>query len=494
MTTLAVAGMAVTGTAGAVGAEPAETVTPVSAVAQLPSGPPLLTQPRRHGARPGRPVLISLSASGARPLRFTATGLPAGLELDSATGRISGRTDVIGTHRLEVTVMNQLGAHRDVVEVVIGPTLALTPTMGWNSWNCWGKAVDDAKVRAAAQVMADELLPHGWSYVVIDDGWQGKRDEAGVIHPNEKFPDMPGLVRFIHDHGLKAGIYSTPGTISCAGFVGSYRHEAQDAKRFAEWGFDFVKYDWCTYVAMVRDNSQTELKKPYRLMGDLLAQTDRDIVYNLCQWGLGDVWEWGAEVGGHSWRTTSSIKDTWNAGLKQSFEQGGRARFAGPGRWNDPDMLLIGVLGWGELRPTRLSVEEQVTHVTLWSLLAAPLFLGCDLTRLDDTTRALITNDEVLAVDQDVLGRQGVRVTKDGDRQVWAKPLADGTQAVGLFNLSGRAATVTVTWADLGLTGPQPVRDLWKSVDLGVLADGHSEELPLHGCQLLRVGAPRPAP
>jgi len=467
---------------------------PAGATTTPDAGRPRLNYPRRHAARPGHPVLLTIPASGERPLRFSVSGLPAGLEVDEHTGRISGRTSLTGTHRLAVTVSDHRGADRGIIELVIGDMLALTPTMGWNSWNCWGKTVDEGKVRAAARVMADELLPHGWTYVVIDDGWQGERDAQGVIHPNEKFPDMAGLVRTIHDLGLKAGIYSTPGTRSCAGFIGSFGFEAQDAKRFAEWGFDFVKYDWCSYVAIMRDVSRGAFQKPYRLMGDLLAKADRDIVFNLCQWGMGDVWEWGAEVGGHSWRTTTSIVDQWKAGVVQAFEQHGSERFAGPGRWNDPDLLVIGHVGWGEPRPTRLRVSEQYSHVTLWCLLAAPLVLSCDLTRLDDPTRALITNDEVLAVNQDVLGRQGVQIRKQGELQVWSKPLSDGTQAIGLFNLAATTATVSVTWTELGLDGPQPVRDLWNRVDLGVLADGHSVELTMRGCQLLRVGAPRPAP
>ena len=256
------------------------------------------------------------------------------------------------------------------------------------------------------------------------------RDANGEILTNEKFPDMKGLVDYIHGKGLKAGIYSGPGNTTCQGLAASYQHEAQDARTYAKWGFDYLKYDWCGYPVQANTNSPLDvLQKPYTLMRGVLDSLDRDIVFSLCQYGWGRVWEWGDTVGGNLWRVTGDITDTWVSMSSIGFQQTGHEKFAGPGHWNDTDMLVVGHLGWGRLekpRPTNLTPNEQLTHISLWALQAAPLLIGADMTQIDDWTINLLGNREVLAINQDPLGRAAGRIASDNWTQVWARPLADG--------------------------------------------------------------------
>ena len=308
------------------------------------------------------------------------------------------------------------------------------------------------------------------------------RDADGNVLPNKRFPDMKALTDYIHSKGLRAGIYISPGPTTCAGFEGSYQHEAQDARRFADWGFDFLKYDLCSYSRVMKENSREEHMRPYKLMGDLLKQQDRDMVYNLCQYGNQNVWEWGAEVDGNSWRTAGDIGAN-PADYSVGFTLDGLEKWVGPGHWNDPDYINIGWLG----SPTRLSPNEQYTYVTLWSMLAAPLFFSGDMTKLDDFTLSLLTNDEVIDVDQDSLGKQGHRVSRENDTEVWVKDLEDGSKAIGLFNRDEFPHKVTARWTDVGVSGKQMVRDLWRQVDLGTFADSYGVEVPRHGAAMIRV-------
>jgi len=359
-------------------------------------------------------------------------------------------------------------------------------------------------MRAAADAMVGTgMINHGYTYVNIDDGWMVKpgsknpvlggepRDAAGMINTNKNFPDMKALTDYIHSKGLKAGLYTSPGPMTCAGYAGSYQHEEQDARRFAEWGFDFLKYDWCSYGRIAKDHSRKELKKPYLVMKAALDKQDRDFIYNLCQYGMGNVWEWGAEVGGHCWRTTGDLgiaTSLYNNVITYGFLHDGKEQWAGPGHWNDPDYLLIGWIGWkGALRPTPLTPNEQYTHVSLWCLLAAPLIFSGDMTKLDEFTLSLLTNDEVIEIDQDPLGRQANRVARDGDSQVWAKDMEDGSKAVGLFNVGEIETTVRVRWYDLGLKGRQRVRDLWRQKDLGTFEGRFETKVPRHGTVLIRL-------
>jgi len=362
----------------------------------------------------------------------------------------------------------------------------------------WGPTVDDAKVRAAADALVSSgLAAQGYTYVNIDDAWEGPRDANGEITSNEKFPDMKALTAYVHSKGLKIGIYSSPGPRTCQQrFAGSYQHEAQDAKTWAKWGFDYIKYDWCSYTEVQPTRHGMPplptLQKPYRLMRSILDGLDRDLVFSLCQYGWGDVWTWGADVGGNLWRVTGDITDSWTSMSGIGFAQTGHEQYAGPGHWNDTDMLVVGKLGWGRtLRDTRLTPNEQLTHISLWALQAAPLIIGADLSQIDAFTTNLLGNPEVLAVDQDTLGKAAGRTLQQGRTEVWARPLADGTLAVGLFNRDLVPRTITVHWSDLGLTGSQPVRDLWRHEDMGVKRNELTAMVPRHGVLLVKIGAPK---
>jgi alpha-galactosidase len=474
-----------------------------------PASPPtpLIHGAKVAGVRPGSPFLFTVAATGDRPMTFSADNLPASLVLDSNTGRITGTAPPAGDYKVALHAKNALGETHRPLLIKAGHALALTPPMGWNSWNCFAGAVSDAKIRAAADAMVKSgLINHGWTYINIDDFWQvnptskdptllgPERDAGGTILPNSRFPDMKALARYIHDQGLKAGLYSSPGPYTCGGCTGSYRHEEQDAAQYAAWGFDYLKYDWCTYGQIYKDSEGLEgKKKPYRVMAVSLGKVDRDIVFSFCQYGMGDVWKWGAETGGNSWRTTGDINDSWNSMMSNASRGNGIESYAGPGHWNDPDMLVVGKVGWGpELHATHLTPDEQYTHISLWCLQAAPLLIGCDLTQLDPFTLGLLTNDEVIDVDQDPLG-QAAHLVKpttagNGSIQIWVRQLEDGSTAVGLFNLSQVPVTGSLDWGDLKISGPQTVRDLWRQKDLGTFDQKfESEPIPPHGVALIRV-------
>ncbi len=468
--------------------------------------PPPPREPRINGARvfgvrPGSPVLFTIPVTGERPVTLEVEGLPSGLSLDRGRGLLTGTVAKAGSYRMTFRAANAYGTAARDWRLEVGERIALTPPMGWNSWNCFAHTVSDASIRTAAQAMVESgLSRHGWSYVNIDDYWQTcpgertdmslmgpARDSAGRILPNARFPDMAALCRDVHQLGLKIGIYSSPGATTCGGCVGSWGHEAQDAQTYADWGFDYLKYDWCSYAQCVRNDSLSELMRPYLVMGRALRAQPRDLLLSLCQYGMGHVAAWGAKAGGQCWRTTHDIVDTWASvtGIVQAQE--GFELFAGPGAWNDLDMLVVGTVGWGEPHPTRLTPNEQYSHLSYWCLLASPLLLGCDLTRLDPFTLNLLTNDEVLDVNQDQLGRQAVRVQHDDAQEIWAKPMSDGSTAVGLFNRSCLTRTVTLPFASLGLKGPHRLRDLWRQKDLGVAADTFAVKTPGHGVLLLKV-------
>jgi len=466
---------------------------PAPIIASSRDAEPHINSPRITGATPGKPFLFRIPASGEGPLTFSATNLPDGLTLDSKTGIITGSLKRAGRTSVAVSVRGARGTASGDVMIVGGEhSLALTPPLGWNSWNVWAARVDDAKVRAAADALVSSgLAAQGYTYVNIDDAWEGPRDANGEITSNEKFPDMKALADYVHGKGLKIGIYSSPGPRTCQQrYAGSYQHEEQDAKTWAKWGFDYIKYDWCSYsdVEPNRD-SLPGLQKPYNVMRAALDKLDRDFVLSLCQYGWGHVWTWGAHVGGNLWRVTGDITDSWASMSGIGFAQTGHEQYAGPGHWNDTDMLVVGKVGWGQpVRDSRLSPNEQLTHISLWALQAAPLIIGADLSGADEFTTNLLGNPEVIAVNQDTLGKAAGRTMQHGRTEVWARKLADGRTAVGLFNRDLVAQTVTVKWSDLGVSGAQPVRDLWQRKDLGEKRDELSATIPRHGVLLVAIG------
>ena len=514
------------------------------AAIRTPAAPasPRINGPRIFGARPGHPFLYHIPATGERPITYSAAGLPDGLSLDSATGNITGALTSAGSFAVTFTATNSKGTDSIPFTILIGPTICLTPPLGWNSWNYFAGRVKDADIRGAAdQFVSTGLINHGWTYINIDDTWEGQRDADGKILTNQKFPDMKALSDYIHAKGLKFGIYSSPGPQTCARFTATYQHEDQDAQTYADWGVDYVKYDWCSYgtiasaltierytpllspedaaklkelttqraaiagrgrsttqrsqaqaldtqiraIEMTIDKSKRDpidlaiLQEPYSHFRTSLDKVNRDIVYSLCQYGNGNVWTWGDKVGGNLWRTTGDISANWRSMTNIGFNQNDHAPFAAPGHWNDPDMLEVGN---GSLTP-----DENYTHMTLWCMLAAPLLIGCDMPHMDEFTTSLFSNDEVLAVDQDALGKQGYRLKADGTSEVWIKPLAGGATAVAFFNRGTEPATISVTSSELKISSIAGVRDLWRQKDLNTFNAELTAQVNGHSAELFRV-------
>jgi len=493
---------------------------------------PRINGPDIFGVRPGNPFFYQIPVTGDRPMTFSASHLPGGLKLDPATGLITGSLHKkwFGwKNKFTVTLRakNALGEDRRKFRIVVGETIALTPPLGWNSWNCWGVSVDADKVRASADAMVKSgLINHGWSYINIDDTWQGKRGGTfNGIQPNEKFPDMAALGEQVHGMGLRFGIYSTPWTSSYAGYIGGssdetngawsrgggrrdgkYSFAENDAKQWGAWGVDYLKYDWNPKSSK---DTVEKFISDVSTMAHALRHSGRDILYS---YSNSMPPEWIKDVNRYfnCWRTTGDINDTWWRLMDIGLAQSRWTAYSGPGHWNDPDMLVVGYVDVGkgkDLHPSRLTADEQYTHITWWCLLAAPLLIGCDMDRLDDFTLNLLANDEVLAVDQDSLGRQAVVVSQEGPevtlvnhrsnrpdqtktfdaRQVWARPLADSSHAVGLFNFGDTNLTVTVKWADLKISGSRTVRDLWRQKDLGKFDGDFSMAIAPHSAELVKI-------
>jgi len=352
--------------------------------------------------------------------------------------------------------------------------IAQTPPMGWSGFFPSTKSGDEL-IRAEADAMVSTgMKAAGYEYINVDDCWESGRDSFGNLCPNGRYPDMKALVDYVHSKGLKFGIYSSPGRKTCAGFEGSFGHEDQDAETFAAWGVDFLKYDWCS--------GSGDQVAAYRRMSEALKRTGRPILFALCQYGRERGWAWGASVGGNTWRTTSDIAlngISYDDIALVGFEQNGLERFAGPGHWNDPDGLLIGQPG--------INDDEARTQMSLWCLLASPLITSNDLTQMSPETLAILTNPEVIVVNQDRAGIQGHRVAEEGPLEVWVKPLADGSKAVGLFNREGAPLPVTVSFCDAGLPASVQLRDLWARKDLGVFQESFTATVPRHGVVMLKA-------
>ncbi len=468
--------------------------------------------PSVFGVRPGSPFLYRIPALGDRPVTFSVEGLPPGLQVDAVTGLIAGKLPAEGAFPVTLVVHNASGSAQKAFRIVVGDSIGLTPAMGWNSWNCWAADVDQAKVQKAAEAMVRTgLADHGWTYINIDDTWQGKRTaDTHALQGNEKFPDLHGLADHVHQLGLKVGIYSTPWITSYAGEVGGtseaengewksdykgklghrlghYSFAEADARQWAAWGIDYLKYDWFP-------NDVPHVQE----MSLALRESGRDIIYSLSNSAsLAEANDWKRWA--NSWRTTGDIRDVWVQDKSQhamygvseiGFAQDVWAAFGGPGHFNDPDMLVLGQVGWKkELHPTRLTPEEQRTHFSLWCMLSAPLLLGCDLDRLDDFTLGLLTNDEVIALDQDARGIPAIRAATSGAVDIYMKLLEDGATAVGFFNRGDTPGAVDFTkLGRMGLAGVHHVRDLWQHTDLPDAGEGAvlSLQIPAHGTVLYR--------
>jgi alpha-galactosidase len=365
--------------------------------------------------------------------------------------------------------------------------LASTPPMGWNSWNHFAGKVTDADVRSAADALVSSgMRDAGYIYVNIDDTWEGERDSSGVLHTNSKFPDMKALADYVHSKGLKLGIYSSPGPQTCAKYEGSYGHEEQDAKMYADWGIDYLKYDQCSFGKIIHDQAGDDREKAFAMQKDAyekmhkaLLATGRPIVYSLCQYGLNNVWEWGPQVGGNLWRTTGDISDHYARMEQIGFSQAGLAKYAAPGHWNDPDMLEVGNGGMTE--------DEYRLHMTLWVILASPLLAGNDLSKMTPETKEILMNKEVIAVDQDKLGKQGDRVWAEGPSEIWAKPLSGGAKAVALFNRADSTRPVTLKLSEVGFGANAKLRDLWAGKEVSATSGSYTVLIPKHGAVLLKV-------
>ena len=496
-----------------------------SAYILTPKAPetPRINGPRVYGARPGADFIYRIPASGVRPMKFSAKGLPCGLKLDASKGIITGKVRRKGSYRVQITATNALRSDTCELRIEIGDRIALTPPMGWNSWNCWGDRVTADNILQAARALEEKgLADYGWNYVNIDDGWQGRRGgRYNAIQPNAKFPDMKALGDSLHTRGFKFGIYSGPWISTYAAHIGSscdnqdgtywwveegivdenykldvskydkgelhsfgkYSFARADARQWADWGVDYLKYDWfLNDVWWLRD------------MREALDASGRDIVYSISNATriclAPDMQKYA-----HCWRTAGDIQDTWASVSNIAFDrESAWTGYAGPGNWPDADMMVLGqVGGWEGGTPhwTRLTPWEQYSHVTLWAILASPMLIGCDLDTIDEFTLSLLCNPEVLEVNQDPLGMMGVRnVFGPGKTQcVYVKRMEDGTIAVALFNLRNEEGKVSFAPRDLGLLGVQSIRDLWRRQDVGKVADKERWEvnLPAHGCALYRL-------
>ena len=490
-----------------------------------PGPEPRINGPKVYGCRPGNPFLYRVPTQGAQPMKFTAKNLPKGLTLGAAEGIIEGIAPERGEYVVILRAKNDHGMAEREFRIVSGDKLALTPPMGWNHWYAHYDRITDPMMREAADIMISSgMADVGYQYVNIDDCWMNSpnhkdsmrvgpaRDSLGELLSNKYFPDMKALATYIHQKGLKAGLYTSPGPLTCGGFHASFQHEAQDAKTFAAWGYDFVKYDWCSYgrIAEGRDAAVTNIptfgkgtmnleayQYPYRLMGQLLKRQRRDIVYNLCQYGMGNVWEWGEKVEAHCWRTAGDLGFELDRVVEVALKNSEHRAWSRPGAWNDPDYIQIGWIGsahsGGLPEPCPMNGNEQYAYMSLWALMAAPLFYSGDMTKLDAFTLNVLCNPEVIEVNQDPLGQcaEFMRLGEYGFLMV--KDLEDGSKAIGLFNRGEFPLELAAAWPAIGIKGPHVARDLWRQRDIGLVDRSISIKIPRHGVMLLKLTKEAPA-
>jgi alpha-galactosidase len=474
------------------------------------------------GVRPGSPFLYTIPAAGKRPMKFRASELPKGLQVNEKSGVISGEIvdTKAGEYQITLSAENELGVDEKTFKIIVGNEICLTPPLGWNSWNCWRKDVDQEKVIASAKAMVDKgLMNYGWSYINIDDAWQGVRGgKYNAIQANPAtFPDIKAMCDDVHDLGLKVGIYSSPWITTYAGFVGGssnnengewdeslgtenkenkkefwkhgqYKFDENDAAQWAEWGIDYLKYDW----------SPNEPESIIR-MANALKNCGRDIIYSLSNEApIEHAQLLAKEV--NCWRTARDLDDVWEQGnnhlnIRQQWEyhrkwlqEGERG---GPGHFPDADMLVVGDVvttsETGKPIPSKLTADEQYTHISLWTLWNCPLLIGCPIETIDDFTMNLLTNSEVLDVHQDEVGISGKSVLIEDGIEIIVKDLSDGGKAIGLFNINEEEKVVKLTWDLVGLRGKKQVRDIWRQKDIGQFNDSFTANVRSHGVVFIRV-------
>lgn len=465
-----------------------------------------------YGCRPGHDFIYRIPCQGEKPVTFSIKGLPAGLKLDKNTGIITGTAPKAGLYKLLITARNKKGIDKKNFDIIAGKKIALTPIMGWNHWYAYYDKPTDELIRETANVMlASGLADAGYDYICLDDCWtnahaknrmqfqdtlrKGKlRDANGNILPNAYFPDMKKMTAYLHSKGFKAGIYSSPAKITCAGFEGSFGYEEQDALQWADWGFDLIKYDRCSYPDDAPYSTLEDAKVPYEKLGKALQKIPRDIFYSLCQYygsaKDGDVWKWGGAIGGNSWRTGMDI----NAFLPDVFGVALRniqyRAYQKPGEWNDPDFLMLGWIGnrrTGEPYPTKMHPNTQYAYMSLWSLMAAPLFFSSRIDKLDAFTLNLLTNHEIIAINQDPLGLCGEPVHLNDKQFLLVKKLYDGATAIGVFNRDSVAVDVNINLQELGLKEKYRYRDCWRQKELGIATSNLQTQVPATGAVVLKL-------
>ncbi|MER0438042.1 NPCBM/NEW2 domain-containing protein [Emticicia sp. W12TSBA100-4] len=481
-----------------------------------PDKKPKINSPKLFGARPNNPFLYTIAATGQRPMSFSAKNLPKGLSVDTKTGIVAGKVVQKGTYLATLKAKNELGETTKILKIIIGDTIALTPPIGWNGWNSWARNIDQEKVIASADAMVKMgLNQHGWTYINIDDAWQGQRGgQFNAIQPNEKFPKFTEMIDYVHSLGLKIGVYSTPMITSYAGYiggssdfengkitdsiknnkrafryVGKYTFEENDAKQMAAWGIDYLKYDW-----------RIEVPSAER-MSIALKNAGRDIVYSISNSApFNNAKDWAKLT--NTFRTGPDIRDSWLSLYVSAFTLDKWSPYGGHGHWLDPDMMILGNVTTGtSLHPTRLTPDEQYSHVSLFSLLSAPLLIGCPIEQLDDFTLNLLTNDEIIEINQDPLGKSARLLSEEDGVQIWAKPLEDGSYAVGLFNVADfgktpetyfrwgdeKSKTFTFDFSKINLKGKYQLRDVWQQKDLGSFNNSFKTDIRHHGVLMLRM-------
>lgn len=481
-----------------------------------PDKKPKINSPKLFGARPNNPFLYTIAATGQRPMSFSVKNLPQGLTVNTKTGIITGKVAQKGTYSTVLLAKNELGEATKILKIIIGDTIALTPPIGWNGWNSWARNIDQEKVIASADAMVKMgLSQHGWTYINIDDAWQGQRGgQFNAIQPNEKFPKFKEMVDYVHGLGLKVGVYSTPMITSYAGYiggssdfengkitdsiknnkrafryVGKYQFEQNDAKQMAAWGIDYLKYDWRIEVLSAEK------------MSVALRNSGRDIVYSISNSApFANVKDWVRLT--NTYRTGPDIRDSWLSLYVSAFTLDKWSPYGGHGHWLDPDMMILGNVTTGtSLHPTRLTPDEQYSHVSLFSLLSSPLLIGCPIEQLDAFTLNLLTNDEVIEINQDPLGKSARLILEENGVQIWKKPLEDGSYAIGLFNVGdyGKTPESYFRWGDekaktfildfnkIGLLGKYQLRDVWQQKDLGNFKDSFKTNIRHHGVIMVRM-------